>query len=241
MNAVPELTGSPVIHAEGLMRTYQMGTSMLTVLNGISLDIFSGEFVALMGSSGSGKSTLLNLLGCLDRPSGGRYELAGCDTSGLNAASLAELRGRQIGFIFQNFNLLPRLNAWENVALPLVYLSRSIPLAEQRAQAEEALARVGLTHRSGHLPQELSGGERQRVAIARALVNQPAVLLADEPTGNLDRRTGLEIMDLLGEFHLGGRTILMVTHDPAIAARAARICTMQDGCLVREEVGNGKR
>lgn len=241
MNAAPVMTSSPVIRAERLTRSYQMGASTLTVLNGISLEICSGEFVALMGSSGSGKSTLLNLLGCLDRPSGGRYELAGQDTSVLNAAGLAELRGRQIGFIFQNFNLLPRLNAWENVALPLVYLSRSIPLEQQKSLAEEALAWVGLTHRSGHLPQELSGGERQRVAIARALVNQPAVLLADEPTGNLDRRTGLEIMDLLGEFHLGGRTILMVTHDPAIATRAARICTMQDGCLVREEVGNGKR
>jgi putative ABC transport system ATP-binding protein len=240
MTAAPEMTSVPVIHAEGLTRNYQMGASTLTVLNGISLDIHSGEFVALMGSSGSGKSTLLNLLGCLDRPSGGRYELAGQDISVLNASGLAELRGRQIGFIFQNFNLLPRLNAWENVALPLVYLSRSIPLVEQKELAEAALDRVGLTYRSGHLPQELSGGERQRVAIARALVNQPAVLLADEPTGNLDRRTGLEIMELLREFHQSGRTILMVTHDPAIAASAARICTMQDGCLVKEEVGNGK-
>lgn len=239
MNTVQEMTCSPVIHAAGLTRSYQMGVSSLTVLNEINLDIYQGEFVALMGSSGSGKSTLLNLLGCLDRPTSGSYELAGIDTGRLSVADLAELRGRQIGFIFQNFNLLPRLNAWENAALPLVYLSGSIPLEEQRSLAEEALARVGLAHRSGHLPQELSGGERQRVAIARALINQPAVLLADEPTGNLDRRTGLEIMELLREFHLGGRTILMVTHDPAIASNAARICTMQDGSLIREEVGNG--
>lgn len=236
-----DMTTCPVIHTECLTRVYQMGASTLSVLNGIDLDIFNGEFVALMGSSGSGKSTLLNLLGCLDRPSSGRYELAGCDTNGLNATGMAELRGRQIGFIFQNFNLLPRLNAWENVALPLVYPSPSISLTEQKDRAHEALSRVGLAHRSRHLPQELSGGERQRVAIARALVNQPAILLADEPTGNLDRRTGLEIMELLREFHHGGRTILMVTHDPAIAASAARICTMQDGFLVKEEVGNGQR
>jgi putative ABC transport system ATP-binding protein len=220
-----------VIRTEGLTRTYPMGSTIVHALRGVELTVFPGEFVALMGASGSGKSTLLHLLGCLDRPTAGEYWLEGVKISSLKRDALAEIRGRRIGFIFQNFNLLPRYSAWENVALPLAYCNGKVKSAAQRAKALEALARVGLEPRAAHRPTELSGGERQRVAIARALATHPAVILADEPTGNLDSTTGTEIMQLLGELHAEGVTIVMVTHDPQIARHASRACTMQDGLL----------
>jgi putative ABC transport system ATP-binding protein len=220
-----------VIRTEILTRTYQMGSSTVYALRGVNLIVTSGEFVALMGMSGSGKSTLLSLLGLLDRPTAGEYWLEDTPVSSLNRDALSELRGQRIGFIFQSFNLLPRLSAWENVALPLAYRGGKIRHAEQRRLALAALERVGLGQRAGHQPMEMSGGERQRVAIARALVTHPAVLLADEPTGNLDSTTGVEIMNLLHELHSEGRTIVMVTHDLVIARHASHICTMRDGLL----------
>ena len=224
-------TPTAVIGTDGLTRTYRMGNTTVNALRGVNLTVFPGEFVALMGASGSGKSTLLHLLGCLDRPTSGTYWLEGVKVSSLNRDALAEIRGQRIGFIFQNFNLLPRFSAWENVALPLAYYNGKINSAGQRARAMEALSRVGLEPRATHQPTELSGGECQRVAIARALVTQPAVILADEPSGNLDSTTGTEIMQLLSELHREGVTIVMVTHDPQIARYADRICTMRDGSL----------
>jgi putative ABC transport system ATP-binding protein len=226
-------TAEAVIRTEGLTRTYPMGNSTVNALRGVDLSIFPGEFVALMGASGSGKSTLLHLLGCLDRPTTGEYWLEGVGVSSLNRDALAEIRGRRIGFIFQNFNLLPRFSAWENVALPLAYCNGKVKSASQRARAMEALRRVGLDQRAAHQPTELSGGELQRVAIARALITRPAVILADEPTGNLDSKTGEEIMRLLEGLHAEGVTIVMVTHDPQIARHAGRTCTMQD-CMLSE-------
>ena len=222
---------APVIRTEGLTRSYPMGSTTVNALRGVELTVLPGEFVALMGASGSGKSTLLHLLGCLDRPTAGEYWLEGVEVSSLKRDALAEIRGQRIGFIFQNFNLLPRFSAWENVALPLAYCNGKVKSAGQRAKAMEALTRVGLGPRAAHQPTELSGGERQRVAIARALVTHPAVILADEPTGNLDSATGMGIMQLLGELHAEGVTIVMVTHDPRIAQHAGRTCTMQDGLL----------
>lgn len=224
-----------VIRTETLTRTYSMGSVTVHALRNVSLVVESGEFVALMGSSGSGKSTLLSLLGLLDQPSAGEYWLENVAVASLNRNALSELRGQRIGFIFQSFNLLPRLSAWENVALPLAYRNGKVRHAEQRKKALEALERVGLGARAQHHPMEMSGGERQRVAIARALVTQPAVILADEPTGNLDSATGVEIMNLLHELHAEARTILMVTHDPLIARHASRICTMHDGVLTEEK------
>ncbi len=220
-----------VIRTETLTRTYQMGSATVHALRGVSLTVASGEFVALMGTSGSGKSTLLSLLGLLDHPTAGEYWLEDVPVASLNRNALSELRGQRIGFIFQSFNLLPRLSAWENVALPLAYRGGKVRHAEQRKQALAALERVGLSDRAGHRPTEMSGGECQRVAIARALVTHPAVILADEPTGNLDSATGVEIMNLLQELHTEGRTIVMVTHDPAIARHAGRTWTMRDGRL----------
>jgi putative ABC transport system ATP-binding protein len=220
-----------VIRTEGLTRSYPMGNSTVHALRGVGLTVLAGEFIALMGASGSGKSTLLHLLGCLDRPTAGEYWLEGMEVSSLKRDALAEIRGRRIGFIFQNFNLLPRYSAWENVALPLAYCNGKVKSVGQRTKAMEALKRVGLEQRAAHQPTELSGGERQRVAIARALVTHPAVILADEPTGNLDSTTGAEIMQLLGELHDEGVTIVMVTHDTQIAQHASRTCTMQDGLL----------
>jgi putative ABC transport system ATP-binding protein len=222
---------TPVIRTETLTRTYTMGSATVHALRGVSLTVQPGDFVALMGASGSGKSTLLSLLGLLDKPTAGGYWLEGVEVSSLNRNALAEVRGKRIGFIFQSFNLLPRLSAWENVALPLAYRNGQVRHSGQRSRALEALARVGLDQRASHQPMELSGGERQRVAIARALVTQPAVILADEPTGNLDSATGIEIMALLHEIHAEGRTIVVVTHDPNIAYHASRICTMRDGIL----------
>jgi len=221
----------PVIHTEKITRTYTMGESVVTALRDADLTVPAGEFIALMGASGSGKSTLLNVIGLLDRPTSGEYWLEERPVSTLRRDELADLRGKRIGFIFQNFNLLPRLAAWENVALPLAYRNGQFSQVDQRAYAQQALARVKLDHRLDHQPTELSGGERQRVAIARALVTQPAVILADEPTGNLDSNTGMEIMHLLKELNEEGSTIVTVTHDINVARYASRIYSMRDGLL----------
>ncbi|HET9907712.1 MAG TPA: ABC transporter ATP-binding protein [Anaerolineales bacterium] len=228
-------SSNSVIRTAGLTREYVMGQAILKALRGVDLTVRQGEFLALMGASGSGKSTLLSLIGLLDRPTSGQYWLENVEVSSLSRDQLATIRGRRIGFIFQNFNLLPRFSAWENVALPLAYRKGEFRNDQQYKKAMEVLTRVGLDRRAGHQPMELSGGERQRVAIARALVTQPAVILADEPTGNLDSKTGKEIMSLLGELHAEGRTIIIVTHDMNIARHANRICIMQDGILMEEE------
>ena len=225
----------PVIRTEKITRTYSMGGNTVTALREADLTIQAGEFIALMGASGSGKSTLLNLLGLLDRATSGEYWLEETNVSSLRRDQLADLRGRRIGFIFQNFNLLPRLSAWENVALPLAYRQGEFRQQEQLSRAREALSRVNLDHRIEHQPMELSGGERQRVAIARALITQPAVILADEPTGNLDSNTGVEIMHLLKELNEEGRTIIVVTHDLNVARFANRIYQMRDGVLNESE------
>jgi putative ABC transport system ATP-binding protein len=225
----------PVIRTEKITRRYTMGEAVVTALRDADLTVHAGEFIALMGASGSGKSTLLNVIGLLDRPTSGEYWLEERPVSSLRRDELADLRGRRIGFIFQNFNLLPRFSAWENVALPLVYRNGQFKHPDQLSRAREALSRVNLDHRIEHLPTELSGGERQRVAIARALVTQPAVILADEPTGNLDSNTGAEIMHLLKELNDEGSTIVMVTHDMNVARYASRIYTMRDGFLMEGE------
>ncbi|MFZ5919329.1 MAG: ABC transporter ATP-binding protein [Chloroflexota bacterium] len=218
-----------VIDVEGLTKAFRMGSTEVHALRGVDMHIAAGEFVALMGSSGSGKSTLLHLLGCLDTPTAGAYRLEGRGVSALSHDERAAVRNRRIGFVFQSFYLLPRLDALENVALPLLYGGRS---GSARERAAEVLARVGLAERMHHHPAELSGGERQRVAIARALVNRPAIVLADEPTGNLDSQTGIEVMELLAELHADGCTILMVTHDARIAGYARRTLVIQDGRLL---------
>jgi putative ABC transport system ATP-binding protein len=225
-----------VIQTTNLTREYVMGNAVVHALRGVDLMVQQGEFLALMGASGSGKSTLLNMIGLLDRPTAGQYRLEGLDVFSLRRDDLAAIRGRRIGFIFQNFNLLPRFSTWENVALPLTYRKGEYGSEQQYKKAMQLLARVGLEHRAGHQPMELSGGERQRVAIARALITEPAVLLADEPTGNLDSATGKEIMSLLRELHCEGKTIIMVTHDINIARHASRICTMRDGMLMEGEL-----
>ncbi|MCA2002002.1 MAG: ABC transporter ATP-binding protein [Chloroflexi bacterium] len=221
----------PIIQIQNLTREYQMGAIALKALKGVNLIVREGDFLALMGASGSGKSTLLSLIGLLDRATSGKYFLEEVEVSSLTRNQLADIRGRRIGFVFQNFNLLPRFSAWENVALPLAYRKGEVNAVSQRKLAMEALSRVGLEERANHQPMELSGGERQRVAIARALVANPAVILADEPTGNLDSATGREIMKLLTELHSDGKTIVMVTHDPAVASQASRVCVMRDGIL----------
>jgi len=221
----------PIIQTEDLTRVYQRGHSEVHALRGLSITIKAGEFVALMGASGSGKSTLLHLIGCLDTPTSGKYRLAGREVSTLTKNERAHLRNQLIGFIFQNFNLLPRFSALENVSLPLQY--RRAP-GDVRRKAEQALEHVGLTQRIHHLPSELSGGESQRVAIARALVADPALILADEPTGNLDSATGKDIMRLLTGLCQEGRTILLVTHDTQISAHAQRTLYMRDGQIVTD-------
>ena len=224
-----------VIQTVNLTREYVMGKSVVHALRGVDLTVSTGEFLALMGASGSGKSTLLNMIGLLDRPTSGQYKLEDQEVFALNRDDLATIRGRRIGFIFQNFNLLPRYSTWENVALPLAYRKGEYRSEQQYKKAIQILARVGLDHRASHQPMELSGGERQRAAIARALVTEPAVLLADEPTGNLDSATGREIMSLLTELHAEGKTIIMVTHDRNIAHYASRTCMMRDGILTEGE------
>jgi len=224
----------PVIRTEELTRIFTLGKTQVRALQGVSLSIERGDFVALMGASGSGKSTLMHLLGCLDVPTSGSYFLEGRDVSTLPVYQRSLLRGQRLGFVFQNFFLIPSLNALDNVALPLLYQPGSHQ-RDARQKAMIALDQVGLTGRAAHRPMELSGGERQRVAIARALVNHPAVLLADEPTGNLDSVTGGELMAMLISLWQAGLTILVVTHDPNVAAYARRIVVMKDGRVVREE------
>ena len=222
-----------LIRLEDVTKTYRMGDVEVHALRGVSLEVAEGEFTAVMGASGSGKSTLMNILGCLDRPTAGRYLLGGKDASRLPADRLAEIRNATIGFVFQSFNLLSRTSALENVELPLVYAG--IATADRHARAAEALARVGLADRSDHHPNQMSGGQQQRVAIARALVNHPRVILADEPTGNLDSRTSVEIMALFQELGRAGITVLLVTHEPDISRYAGRILTMRDGRIVSDE------
>ncbi len=217
----------PIIRIRDLTRRYAMGGETIHALQGVTLDIQRNEYVAIMGPSGSGKSTLMSVLGCLDTPSSGEYWLNGQEVSRLSDDALARVRNREIGFVFQTFNLLPRATALHNVELPLVYAG--VPARTRREQAAAALTQVGLAERMDHRPNELSGGQRQRVAIARALVNQPSILLADEPTGNLDSVTSEEIMRVFGELHAAGQTVLMVTHEPDIAACAARVVTLRDG------------
>jgi putative ABC transport system ATP-binding protein len=218
-----------IIQTENLTRTYIVGNSIVNALRAVNIEVEMGEFVALMGASGSGKSTMMHILGCLDTPTAGRYLLEGRDVSTLSKDERARVRNTRIGFIFQTFNLLPRLNALDNVALPLLYGRED---GEAKKHAERALERVGLMPRAEHRPSELSGGERQRVAIARALVTKPVLILADEPTGNLDSKIGQEIMHLLVELCTEGHTILMVTHDAKVAAHAGRILQMQDGEII---------
>jgi putative ABC transport system ATP-binding protein len=221
-----------LLHLDEVWKTYDMGETQLHALRGVTLTVESGEFTAVMGASGSGKSTLMNLLGCLDRPTRGRYAIDGEDVSALPPDVLASIRNRTIGFVFQNFNLLPRTSAVENVELPLLYAG--LPAGERHARAREALSRVGLSDRAHHHPNQLSGGQQQRVAIARALVNRPRLLLADEPTGNLDSRTSVEVMALLQELGREGITVVLVTHEADIAEYSSRVIVMRDG-LVRSD------
>jgi putative ABC transport system ATP-binding protein len=222
--------GEPLIVIEELHRHYQVGAELVRALDGVSFTVERGEFVAVVGQSGSGKSTLMNLVGCLDTPTSGLYRLNGSDVASLSDDALAGLRNREIGFIFQTFQLLPRATALQNVELPLVY--RGVPRRERHARAAAALQAVGLAHRMSHRPNELSGGQRQRVAVARALVGEPSLLLADEPTGNLDSATGEEIIRLFGELHARGHTLILVTHEPRLAARCPRALRLRDGRLV---------
>jgi putative ABC transport system ATP-binding protein len=223
-----------VIKTEELVKMYQMGTEMVHALSGVDLQIRKGEYVAIMGPSGSGKSTLMNLIGCLDSPSSGKYWLAGRLVSDLDDDELAYIRNKEIGFVFQTFNLLPRATALHNVELPLIY--NGTPAEERIEKAKLALERVDLTSRMSHKPNELSGGQRQRVAIARALVNSPSIVLADEPTGNLDSKTGEEIMILFANLHAQGNTIIVVTHEMDIAQHAHRIIHIRDGKIASDEM-----
>ncbi|HNU88444.1 MAG TPA: ABC transporter ATP-binding protein [Ferruginibacter sp.] len=223
-----------IIHIENIRKSYYLGKNELQVLKGISLDIFKNEYVALMGPSGSGKSTLMNILGCLDSPSAGNYFLNGKDVSRMPDNDLAEVRNKEIGFVFQQFNLLPRLTAAENVALPLVY--SGISRKERQERAMDVLRRVKLDDRSHHKPNELSGGQAQRVAIARALINNPSIILADEPTGNLDTKTSYEIMEILSKIHTDGNTVILVTHEEDISHYAHRVIRLRDGVIESDKV-----
>ena len=226
-------TGAAVIRLEGVHKTYDLGEIQVHALRGVSLEIYKGEFVAVMGASGSGKSTLMNILGCLDKPTRGQYFLDGVDVSGMDKVQLAHIRNHKLGFVFQGFNLLSRTSALENVELPTIYAG--ITMEEREARAKESLERVGLADRAHHHPSQLSGGQQQRVAIARALVNRPAILLADEPTGNLDSRTSVEIMDILQRLNMEyGLTVVLVTHEPDIAQYAKRIMEFRDGKVKRD-------
>jgi len=225
---------SSIIHLEGIRKSYFMGKQELQVLKGINLDIYKNEYVALMGPSGSGKSTLMNILGCLDSPTAGQYVLNGQDVSKMADDNLADVRNKEIGFVFQQFNLLPRLTALENVALPLVYAG--VGRKERTEMAMEVVKKVGLEERSHHKPNELSGGQCQRVAIARALVNNPSLILADEPTGNLDTKTSIEIMQIFGQIQAAGNTVVLVTHEEDIANHAKRIVRLRDGLIESDRV-----
>ena len=222
-----------VIDLQNITKAYQMGTQNVPVLHGINLQIAQNDYVAIMGPSGSGKSTLMNIIGCLDTPTSGAYLLDGEDVSGLDDDRLAETRNSKIGFVFQTFNLLPRASALDNVAMPLVYAGQNA--SQRRQRATQQLEQVGLADRIHHRPNEMSGGQRQRVAIARALINDPAIILADEPTGNLDSKTGVEIMDIFNDLNKQGRTIILVTHEADIAEHAHRIVRLFDGLVEREE------
>jgi len=228
-----------VIRAERIVKNYRLGEVDVEVLKGVDFEVEKGEYVALMGPSGSGKSTLMNILGCLDVPTTGSYFIDDQEVSKLTDDELAEVRGRRIGFVFQTFNLLARTDALHNVELPLIY--SGMPRKERRERAVEALRKVGLGDRMGHQPNEMSGGQRQRVAIARALVNRPSILLADEPTGNLDSRTSSEIMALFDQLHRGGNTVIVVTHEPDIAAHADRQVVLRDGKVVSDQRSAGVR
>jgi putative ABC transport system ATP-binding protein len=221
-----------MIRLQGITKQYQMGDQTVHALQGIDLDIERNEMIAFIGASGSGKSTMMNIVGCLDRPSSGEYWLNGREVATMSGDDLARVRNQEIGFIFQSFHLLPRASALDNVAQPLIY--RGVPLRERLALAEQALQKVGLGARVHHRPNELSGGQRQRVAIARALVGKPSILLADEPTGNLDSATSLEIMDLIRELHAGGQTVVIVTHEPEIAEQCQRVVRLRDGRVVSD-------
>lgn len=216
-----------IIRLEDICRIYRVGSQEVRALDGVSLSVYKNEYVAIMGPSGSGKSTLMNILGCLDSPDSGRYILNGTDVSEMDDGEMADVRNREIGFVFQSFNLLPRYNALENVALPMVYAG--VPAGERRVKAAQALRSVGLEDRMDHRPNELSGGQRQRVALARALINSPSIILADEPTGNLDTHTSVEIMRLFDEIYRGGNTVIVVTHEEDIAAYAHRVIRLRDG------------
>jgi len=218
-----------VIDIKGIIRNFQLGQETVYVLKGIDLEIKRGEYLAIMGPSGSGKSTLMNLLGCLDTPTDGTYDLNGNDVSKMSDDELADIRNKEIGFVFQTFNLLPRTTALDNVALPMVYAGAS--KKDRNARAEEVLTDVGLADRMDHKPNQLSGGQRQRVAVGRALVNKPSIILADEPTGNLDSKTSLEIMQLFDDIHAAGNTVILVTHEEEVAAHAHRVIRLRDGMI----------
>ena len=225
----------PIVKLENFSKTYSTGEVEVQAVKGVTLEVLPGEFVAIMGSSGSGKSTMMNTIGCLDRPTSGRYLLDGVDIGSLSRDELADLRNTKIGFVFQGFNLLSRTSALENVELPLLYNRSGVGGREQRQRAVRALEQVGLAERADHHPSQLSGGQQQRVAIARALVNQPALLLADEPTGNLDTHTSMEIMSIFQDLNRSGMTIIMVTHELDIARFTLRMVVMRDGRIVRDE------
>jgi putative ABC transport system ATP-binding protein len=231
---------APMIAAEGLTKVYSLGKAEVHALRGVDLTVAAGEMVAVMGASGSGKSTLMNILGCLDRPTAGTYRLDGARVDELSRNQLADVRNAKIGFVFQGFNLLARTSALGNVELPLLY-DRSGRRLDTRRRAAEALARVGLADRAEHQPNELSGGQQQRVAIARALVTEPSILLADEPTGNLDSRTSIEILALIQELNAGGLTVVLVTHEADIARYTQRVVALRDGRIVRDEAVAGRR
>lgn len=224
----------PIINIKGITRDFPLGSEVVKVLKGIDLHINKGEYVALMGPSGSGKSTLMNLLGCLDTPTSGSYILNGRDVSQMSDDELAEIRNKEIGFVFQTFNLLPRTTALDNVALPMVYAGYN--KTERNERATEVLTQVGLADRMDHKPNQLSGGQRQRVAVGRALVNRPSIILADEPTGNLDSKTSVEIMNLFGDIHANGNTVILVTHEEDIAAHAHRVIRLRDGIIESDTV-----